>query len=162
MNKIMQLNYVDMEHDVKPNLCDIFQENMLTNGKYNNAFIIIINAFAFALFGPLYAIFYAFPASILFAMIASCDCFCFVLDMQTAGTIAVLLMPFRLLQMLLVVILVTIFNVLFWTLMIIPAYMLSFTWGARMLYYWTCGHKVKSRPNVQRRRISKLYDKDVL
>jgi len=160
MTKMMQINYVDMEHDVKPNLCEMFQEEMFTNGKYNNAFVIIMNALVFMLFGPLYAIIFSFPVSIIFSMVASCNCFCFVLDMQTAGTtIGILLLPFRLVQMLLVIAIAVIFNVLFWAIMIIPVYILCFSWGARMIYYWTCGHKVASRPRVQVRRISEIYNK---
>ena len=135
---------------------------MLTNGKYNNAFLIISSALLFVLFAPVYAVLFSFPASILFAVVASCDCFCFILDMRTAGLVAILLMPFRLLQMLIVVVLVALFNLLFWSLMIIPAYILCFAWGARMIYFWTFQHKVVRTPKVQKRRISKLYDKAAL
>ena len=90
----MQVNYIDLEHDVKPNLCEMFQENMLTNGKYNNAFLIILQALILTLFGPLYAILYSLPASILFSIITSCDCFCFVVE--PTGVVGLLLLPFRL------------------------------------------------------------------
>jgi hypothetical protein len=121
---------------------------MLTNGKYNNAFLILLDAFIFILFGPLYAILFSFPISIIFIIVASCECFCFVVDTQTAGTIGLLLLPFRLVQMLLVIAIVIIGNCLFWTVMIIPVYLLCFSWGARMIYYWTCGKRVSYRPKV--------------
>jgi len=70
-----------MESEVKPNLCQMFQEYTLTNGKYNNAALICLWALVFMLIGPLYAILYAVPISAMFGMIASFDCFCCFMDL---------------------------------------------------------------------------------
>ena len=117
----------------------MFQENMLTNGMYNNAFLICLNVTLIILFGPLYAVFYSLPTSLIFGMIAQCDCFCVVMDMDNAGALGYALMPFRLVQMLLVMALIIVFNAVFWAVMIVPVYIVTIVWGARMLYYWSCG-----------------------
>ena len=54
--------------------------------------------------------------------------------------------------------LVIAFNILFWAIMIVPAYVLTFAWGFRMLYYWSCGRKLVTKTKVLKRRISKMYD----
>jgi hypothetical protein len=110
------------------------------------------------LFGPIYALFYSFPTSIIFGMIAQCDCFCVVMDMQTAGAVGTALLPLRLVQMLIVMALIIVFNAIFWAIMIVPLYILCLIWGSRMLYYWTCGRTKKAK--VIRRRISKAYNRD--
>ena len=142
----MQLNYVDMDSEVKPNLCQFFQEYALTNGKYNNAALICIWTIIFMLFGPVYAILYSFPISLMFGMIASFECFCCVTDLE--GTVGLLLLPLRLAQALVVMGLMVVFNVVFWAIMLVPAYVLVFSWGFRMLYYWTCGRSLNHRPKV--------------
>jgi len=69
---------------------------MLINGMYNNAFLIVMYSIGIMLFGPIYAFFYTLPTSMIFGMIAQCDCFLVVMDMQTAGVVGTLLLPFRL------------------------------------------------------------------
>lgn len=82
MNSIASLNYVDMENDPKPNICELFQEHLMINGKYNNAAIICIQALILAFFGPLYAVIYSVPASVVFGIIASCDTLCCLVEIQ--------------------------------------------------------------------------------
>lgn len=127
---------------------------------YNNRCLIIINVIGWMLFGPIFAVLYSLPASMIFGMVATCDCFCIFMDMQTAGVMATILLPLRLVQMLIVMVLTFAFNVVFWALFIIPAYLLVFTWGFRMIYYWSCGRTKK--PKVVRRRISKAYNREEL
>ena len=135
-----------MESEVKPNLCQMFQEYTLTNGKYNNPALICLWALIFMLIGPMYAILYAVPISVMFGMIASFDCFCCIMDLE--GTLGLLLLPFRLVQAVVVLGLVVIFNAVFWSVMIVPAYVLTLSWGCRMLYYWTCGRSLNRKPRV--------------
>lgn len=135
-----------MEVDPKPNLCQMFQEYTLTNGRYNNAALICIWVVIFMFLGPVYAILYAVPISIMFGMIASFDCFCCIVDLQ--GRLAMLLLPFRLVQAVVVLGLVVIFNALFWAVMLVPAYALTISWGCRMLYVWSCGRSLNRTPRV--------------
>ena len=125
---------------------------------YNNAFLIILNVLGVMLLGTPYAVLYSLPTSMIFGMIAQCDCFCVVMDMQTAGVIGTILLPLRLIQMLLVMALIIIFNLVFWAIMIVPIYILCFIWGFRMIYYWSCGRKKKVK--VTKRRISKAYNRE--
>jgi hypothetical protein len=79
--------------------------------------------------------------------------------MQTTSTaVGCLLMPFRLVQMVIVMVLIIVFNALFWVIMIVPLYVFCIIWGSRMLYYWTCGRTKKVK--VVRRRISQAYKRE--
>ena len=130
---------------------------MLTNGKYNNAAYICLYAFLIMFLGPIYAILYSLPLSILFPMIASFDCFCLCIDMNAWPKLALLLLPFRLLQALGIMILAIIFNVIFWSIMYLPAQLICICWGSRMLYYWTIGI-CKLPTKASRARISAIYN----
>jgi len=79
--------------------------------------------------------------------------------MQTTSTaVGCLLMPFRLVQMVIVMVLIIVFNALFWAIMIVPLYVFCIIWGSRMLCYWTCGRTKKAK--VVRRRISQAYKRE--
>ena len=75
--------------DPKPNMCEMFQENMLVNGMYNNRCLIILYVMAIMLFGPIYALCVALPTSLILGMIVQCDCFLVVMDMQIVSSCVV-------------------------------------------------------------------------
>jgi hypothetical protein len=159
MNTIASFNYVDMENDPKPNICELFQASLMINGKYNNAAIISIRVLILAFFGPLYALIYSIPASVVFGIMASCDTLCCLVDTQAlSGALQLLSMPVRLLQTLIFISAVLIFNFVFWIIMIVPIYILTLSWSARMLFYWTLLHNTKAK--IMRKRISALYTKE--
>ena len=54
---------------------------MLVNGMYKNRCLIILNVIGIMLIGPLYAVIYALPTSLILGMIVQCDCFLVVMDM---------------------------------------------------------------------------------
>ena len=56
--------------------------------------------------------------------------------------------------MLVVMAFVAVFNVIFWSIMFVPIFLLVFVWGLRMLYYWTCGRMLNQKPKLIRKRLS--------
>jgi hypothetical protein len=156
MESITSLNYVDMENEPKPNLCQMFQPDLMINGKYNNSSIILIRVLIFAHIGPLYALVYSFPASIIIAIMFSLDNICCIFDVETLSVpLQLLSIPIRVLQALVFTFAVLIFNVSFWLIMLIPIYLLCLCWAFRMIFYWSILDNKKAK--VMRKRISALY-----